>query len=121
MRYTLAAAALAAGASAHYNAYNQTTEAPVYTTEVVTAYTTYCPGATEVSHNGVTYTITEVRCGEPIDPAIRISANARLAGHHLDHHQLPVHGHQARLLLSCHVLLHLVPPLQCPQYVGSYD
>jgi len=31
-----------------------------YTTEVVTAYTTYCPAATTISHNGVTYTVTEV-------------------------------------------------------------
>ena len=58
MRYSLAAAALVAGASANYGAYNQS--APVYTTEVLTAYTTYCPYATQVSHNGVTYTVTEV-------------------------------------------------------------
>lgn len=56
MRYSVAAAALIAGTSAHYN---QTS--PVYTTEVLTAYTTYCPYATQVSHNGVTYTVTEVR------------------------------------------------------------
>lgn len=31
-----------------------------YTTEVVTAYTTYCPAPTTISHNGETYTITEV-------------------------------------------------------------
>ncbi|KAF4980486.1 hypothetical protein FZEAL_3509, partial [Fusarium zealandicum] len=30
-----------------------------YTTEVVTAYTTYCPGPTEITHGGKVYTITE--------------------------------------------------------------
>jgi len=30
-----------------------------YTTEVVTAYTTYCPAATEITHGGKTYTVTE--------------------------------------------------------------
>jgi hypothetical protein len=30
-----------------------------YTTEVVTAYTTYCPKATEITHGGQTYTATE--------------------------------------------------------------
>ena len=29
-----------------------------YTTQVVTALTTYCPAATQVTHNGVTYTVT---------------------------------------------------------------
>ena len=32
----------------------------VYTTEVVTAFTTYCPAATTFEHGGVTYTVTEV-------------------------------------------------------------
>jgi hypothetical protein len=31
------------------------------TTEVVTAFTTYCPKPTTISHAGVTYTVTEVR------------------------------------------------------------
>ena len=30
-----------------------------YTTEVVTAFTTYCPGATEITHGGSTYSVTE--------------------------------------------------------------
>lgn len=30
-----------------------------YTTEVVTAFTTYCPKATEITHGGVTYSVTE--------------------------------------------------------------
>ncbi|RFU25022.1 hypothetical protein B7463_g11314, partial [Scytalidium lignicola] len=49
----VAASALVAGASAHYNG------TVVYTTEVHTAYTTVCPEATEVSFNGVTYTVSE--------------------------------------------------------------
>ena len=58
MRFTVAAvtAALVAGASAQYQ--NATT---LYTTEVVTAYTTYCPAATSIVHGNVTYTVTEVR------------------------------------------------------------
>ncbi|KAF5651218.1 clock-controlled 6 (CCG-6) [Fusarium sp. NRRL 52700] len=47
-----AALAFAAGVAAH--AKNVT-----YTTEVVTAYTTYCPGPTEIVHGDKTYTITE--------------------------------------------------------------
>lgn len=31
-----------------------------YTTEVVTAYTTYCPSSTQVVHGEKTYTVTEV-------------------------------------------------------------
>ena len=50
-----ASAAFVAGANAWGNY-----TGPVYTTEVVTAYTTYCPEATEITHGGVTYTITEV-------------------------------------------------------------
>ncbi|KAF5019040.1 hypothetical protein F66182_8961 [Fusarium sp. NRRL 66182] len=47
-----AALAFAAGVAAH--AKNVT-----YTTEVVTAYTTYCPAPTEITHGGKTYTVTE--------------------------------------------------------------
>ena len=50
----VAAAALVAGANAWGN---QT--APAYTTQVVTAYTTYCPTPTEITHGGITYTVTE--------------------------------------------------------------
>lgn len=64
MKFTVAAvAALAAGAQASYAVSNETV---VYTTEVVDVYTTYCPAATEITHNGQTYTVTEVRdapCG----------------------------------------------------------
>ena len=49
-----ASAALVAGANAWGNA---TIE---YTTEVLTAYTTFCPYATSVVHNSQTYTVTEV-------------------------------------------------------------
>lgn len=55
------ASALVAGASA---AHNGTMSAPMYTTEVVTAYTTYCPEPTTIAHNNITYTISEV-CARP--------------------------------------------------------
>jgi len=48
-----AAAVLAAAAGAH--AWSNVT----YTTEVVTALTTYCPYATQITHGGSTYTVTE--------------------------------------------------------------
>ena len=47
-----ASAALVAGANAWANA--------TYTTEVVTAYTTYCPKPTQVVHGAKTYTVTKV-------------------------------------------------------------
>jgi hypothetical protein len=50
MKFAAAVAALAGVAAAG----NVT-----YTTEVVTALTTYCPYATSLTHNGKTYTITE--------------------------------------------------------------
>lgn len=34
---------------------------PVYVTEVVTAFTTYCPEATVITHKGSTYSVTSVR------------------------------------------------------------
>jgi hypothetical protein len=46
-------AAAAAGVSAH--GYSNVT----YTTEVVTALTTYCPEPTEITHGGKTWTITK--------------------------------------------------------------
>jgi len=52
-----AGAALISVASAHYN---NTMPSVVYTTEVVTAYSTYCPAATEIVHGEQTYTVTEV-------------------------------------------------------------
>lgn len=55
MKFTVAAVlALATGALAGYK-----NETVAYTTEVVTALTTYCPEATTLTHNGQTYTITE--------------------------------------------------------------
>lgn len=50
---TAVAAALVATVAAHSNV--------TYVTEVLTAYTTYCPEATTLTFNDVTYTITEVR------------------------------------------------------------
>jgi hypothetical protein len=55
MRFSAVAAAalsLAAGVSAGYSNVS-------YTTEIVTAYTTYCPVPTVITHNNVTYTVTE--------------------------------------------------------------
>lgn len=53
MKFTVAAViALAAGVQAHAD--NVT-----YTTEVVTAYTTYCPAATQITYGSKTYTVTE--------------------------------------------------------------
>ena len=49
-----ASAALVAGAAAWGN------DTLVYTTEIVTAYTTYCPAATQITHGTQTYTVTEV-------------------------------------------------------------
>lgn len=49
----IASAALVAGANATYD--NVT-----YTTEIVTAYTTYCPSPTAIVHGKKTYTVTEV-------------------------------------------------------------
>lgn len=51
MKFFAAALALAAGASAYSNV--------TYVTEVVTAYTTYCPEPTTVVYNDHTYTVTE--------------------------------------------------------------
>jgi hypothetical protein len=53
MKFSAAAVlAVAAGVSAFENV--------TYTTEVVTAVTTFCPAATVLTHAGSTYTITEV-------------------------------------------------------------
>ncbi|KAK4191221.1 hypothetical protein QBC35DRAFT_24750 [Podospora australis] len=51
MKFSAAVLALAAGANAFKNV--------TYTTEVVTAITTYCPEPTTVEYGGTTYTITE--------------------------------------------------------------
>jgi len=58
MRFSIVAAALVAGVSASDYGYGNYTQPPTYTTEVVTEYTTYCPGPTEITHGGVTYTAT---------------------------------------------------------------
>ncbi|KAL8681299.1 MAG: hypothetical protein Q9186_002563 [Xanthomendoza sp. 1 TL-2023] len=49
----ISAAAFVAGAAAHLNG----TE-PVYVTELVTAFTTFCPASTQITHRGETYTVT---------------------------------------------------------------
>jgi len=54
MKFTAAVVlAAAAGASAH--AHGNVT----VVTEVVESYVTYCPGPTEITHGGTTYTVTE--------------------------------------------------------------
>jgi hypothetical protein len=52
MKYGFAMLAAATGALA--STWNGT-----YTTVIVTALTTYCPFATELTHNGIVYTVTE--------------------------------------------------------------
>lgn len=56
MKFTIAVAAFAAGASATYPVAANTT---AYTTEVVTSYETYCPGPTQITYGTNTYTVTE--------------------------------------------------------------
>ena len=69
MRFTFAAvAALAAGAMAQTGV--------VYTTDVVTAYTTYCPEATTLTHGNETYTVTEV---SDVPPTIRLGGGDLVA------------------------------------------
>lgn len=58
MRSFIASAALVAGVAATHGS-NST--APIqYTTEILTAYTTFCPAATQITHGAETYTVTEV-------------------------------------------------------------
>jgi hypothetical protein len=61
MRFSIAAtAALVAGTNAYaYKNSTSTSTAPAYVTEVVTAYTTYCPEPTKITHGGKTYTVTK--------------------------------------------------------------
>jgi len=58
MQFSVVAAALALVAGTNAYAYKNTT-APAYVTEVVTAYTTYCPEPTKITHGGKTYTVTK--------------------------------------------------------------
>ncbi|KAK5634380.1 hypothetical protein RRF57_010094 [Xylaria bambusicola] len=58
MKFAIAAVVLAAGASANYAAYSAAPNV-TYTTKVVTAYETYCPGPTQITYGTNTYTVTE--------------------------------------------------------------
>ncbi|KAI1822043.1 hypothetical protein F4861DRAFT_541382 [Xylaria intraflava] len=58
MKFAVATAALAAGVSASYPAYSAAANV-TYTTQVVTAYETYCPGPTQITYGTNTYTVTE--------------------------------------------------------------
>jgi len=56
MRFAVAAAAAGlAGVAVAQNA----TVSDVYVTDVVTAYTTFCPEATKITHAGQTYTVSQ--------------------------------------------------------------
>merc|ERR1712029_523611 len=61
MRFTAAVAALAGAAVADHmgNSTMATSASDVYVTDVVTAYTTYCPNPTKITHKGETYTVSE--------------------------------------------------------------
>lgn len=65
-----------------------TPESIVYTTEVLTAYTTYCPGPTTITHGESTYTVTSAttltitNC--PFVPLPRAPASLPFAPLHLD-------------------------------------
>ena len=56
----VAAAVFFAGAYATTYDNSTVSVTPIYTTEVLTAFTTYCPEPTSIVHNNVTYTITTV-------------------------------------------------------------
>lgn len=64
-----ASAALVAGANAWGNV--------TYTTEVVTAYTTYCPKPTQVIHGAKTYTVTKV--SSPVGDGLESQVGTRFA------------------------------------------
>lgn len=57
MRFSIAASVVFAAATVSANSYSNGTD--YTTTEVVTSYTTFCPGPTEVVEGGKTYTVTE--------------------------------------------------------------
>merc|ERR1712230_213764 len=63
MRFTaaVAAAGLAGAAVADHmgNSTMAASASDVYVTDVVTAYTTYCPAPTKITHKGETYTVSE--------------------------------------------------------------
>lgn len=62
MYFTTSTAVLALAAALTVSANDMSSSAysnVTYTTEVVTAYTTYCPAATQITHGTNTYTVTE--------------------------------------------------------------
>ncbi|KAI9048745.1 hypothetical protein LZ554_007576 [Drepanopeziza brunnea f. sp. 'monogermtubi'] len=56
---TVLALASSAAAGYAYGSGSGSNVTVVYTTEIHTAYTTYCPASTELTFNGITYTATE--------------------------------------------------------------
>lgn len=73
MKFSAAALiAVATGASAFQNV--------TYTTEVVTAITTFCPAATELTHAGTTYTISSVGLRPEGGVLTRLGIGRRILG-----------------------------------------
>lgn len=97
--YAAIAAAFVATVAANSNV--------TWVTEVVTSLTTYCPEATTLTFNSVTYTITEVRSLSPSSHP-RTTSLTSLPGHHPDHHRLPMHRLQASVSYPSRLLQHLV-------------
>ncbi|KAF2967778.1 hypothetical protein GGR58DRAFT_353466 [Xylaria digitata] len=58
MKFAIAAALIAGASAASYPAYSAAANV-TYTTKVVTAYETYCPGPTQITYGTNTYTVTE--------------------------------------------------------------
>ncbi len=56
-----ASASVPYSSSSAYDSYSSVSahDNVTYTTQVVTAYTTYCPAATEITYGTKTYTVTE--------------------------------------------------------------
>lgn len=136
-----ASAAFVAGANAWGNV--------TYTTEVVTAYTTYCPSSTQVVHGTKTYTVTSV--SSRVEMASNLTSNLFFfvpslpstywsglhsqaiivhsmlidfccLGHYFGDHRLPVHRDQTDHHQACRVLFLLVPPLRtCSRPVQRAD
>ncbi|KHN97006.1 Mmc protein [Metarhizium album ARSEF 1941] len=98
MKYTAALVAAAVGANAFSNV--------TYVTEVVSAYTTYCPAPTEITHGTQTYTVTAVRI--PKHP--RASSEGAESGiSYLTSHK--THGHSPTTLTITNCPCTVVKPV----------
>jgi hypothetical protein len=82
MKYSFAALALAAtGALAGWD--NGTV---AYTTEIVTALTTYCPASTQITQGGKTYTVSSATTLVRQDLPIKCEFLAKILIRWTDHH-----------------------------------